>query len=216
MDAVATRPAGKYERHEPEQGLLYQVLAEHLETFLQQARSADHALPAYVERELRAYLECGVLSGGFVRRRCPDGNERRVVAFSCRRGGFCPSCMGRRMADTAARLVDQVLPPVPIRQWVLSFPIEIRYRLAYDGDLLSQVLRPFMEHLNAFYRSQARRDGRSGGIRRRSPGPPTPMPLGQSSPAGLWTPAAVGRGQALFLPENSLGRRHISDGRLPP
>ena len=81
MDAVATRPAGTYECHEPEQGLLYQVL-----------------------------------------------------------------------------------PSVPIRQWVLSFPIEIRYRLAYDGDLLSQVLRPFMEHLNAFYRSQGRRDGRTGGI----------------------------------------------------
>lgn len=72
------------------------------------------------------------------------------------------------MADTAARLVDQVLPAVPIRQWVLSFPIEIRYRLAYDGELLSEVLRTFMQHLDAFYRTQASRyghnDGRTGGI----------------------------------------------------
>ena len=36
----------------------------------------------------------------------------------------------RKLRDAAARLVDQVLPAVPIRQWVLSFPIEIRYRLA--------------------------------------------------------------------------------------
>ena len=72
------------------------------------------------------------------------------------------------MADTAARLVDQVLPRVPIRQWVLSFPIEIRYRLAYDGVLLSAVLHAFMEHLDAFYCGQAQaqgyRSGRTGGI----------------------------------------------------
>ncbi len=33
------------------------------------------------------------------------------------------------MVDTAARLVEAVLP-VPVRQWVLSLPFEIRYRLA--------------------------------------------------------------------------------------
>ena len=36
MDAVATA-AGNYQRHAPEESLLYQVLAEHLETFLQEA-----------------------------------------------------------------------------------------------------------------------------------------------------------------------------------
>ena len=35
--------------------------------------------------------------------------------------------MGRRMVDTAARLVDEVLPHVPVRQFVLSLPFEIRY-----------------------------------------------------------------------------------------
>jgi len=72
--------------------------------------------------------------------------------------------MGRRMADTAARLAGQLIPRVPVRQWVLSFPIEIRYRLPHD--LLSE-LGTFMEHLNAFYRGQARclghGDGRPGG-----------------------------------------------------
>jgi ribosomal protein S27E len=167
MPAVAT-PSAAYRRHQPEQDLLYQVVADHLETFLQQARSAEHGLPAYVESELRAYLQCGVLAHGFVRLRCPDCNESRIVAFSCRRRGFCPSCLGRRMADTAARLVDQVLPAVPLRQWVLSFPIQIRYRLAYDGGLLTDLLCTFMQHVDAFYRGQARRrgytDARTGGI----------------------------------------------------
>jgi len=35
------------------------------------------------------------------------------------------------MADTAAHLVDRVLPEVPVRQWVLSLPWQLRYRLAF-------------------------------------------------------------------------------------
>ena len=32
------------------------------------------------------------------------------------------------MADTAAHLVDRVLPEAPVRQWVLSLPFSLRYR----------------------------------------------------------------------------------------
>jgi hypothetical protein len=31
------------------------------------------------------------------------------------------------MAERAAHLVDRVLPDVPIRQWVLSVPFQLRY-----------------------------------------------------------------------------------------
>jgi hypothetical protein len=40
-----------------------------------------------------------------------------VIAFSCKGRGICPSCNVRRMAETAARLVDHVFPPLPVRQW---------------------------------------------------------------------------------------------------
>jgi hypothetical protein len=43
------------------------------------------------------------------------------------------------MADTAAHLVDRVLPEVPIRQWVLTLPYPLRYRCAYDAKLTSDV-----------------------------------------------------------------------------
>jgi hypothetical protein len=46
---------------------------------------------------------------------------------------------GRRMADTAAHLVERVFPYAPTRQWVLSFPFALRYRLAYDKELCSAV-----------------------------------------------------------------------------
>ena len=46
MDAVSATAAPVYQRHEPEESLLYQVLAEHLETFLQEVARDDHGLPA--------------------------------------------------------------------------------------------------------------------------------------------------------------------------
>ena len=48
------------------------------------------------------------------------------------------------MADTAAHLVDRVFPAVPVRQWVLSLPFALRYRLAYDASLVTDVLRIFV------------------------------------------------------------------------
>jgi hypothetical protein len=49
---------------QPEDGVLYKVLQQHLETFLKQAaESHDGAgLPRFVEKELRAFLKCGVLN----------------------------------------------------------------------------------------------------------------------------------------------------------
>src|SRR5437867_10876593 len=71
-------------------------------------------------------LDCGVLARGFLRIACDTCRLDRVVAFSCKSRGICPSCGGRRMADTAAHLVDRVIPDVPVRQWVLSPPHALR------------------------------------------------------------------------------------------
>ncbi len=46
--------------------------------------------------------------------RCGGCGDKLLVAFSCKGRGFCPSCTTRRMHDTAARLVDGVLPRVPV------------------------------------------------------------------------------------------------------
>ena len=158
-----------YKRREPEQELLFQVLLAHLETFLENTRSDAWALPRHVENELRDFLKCGVLAHGFVRMRCSACGESMVVGFSCKGRGFCPSCTGRRMADTSARLVDDTFPDdAPVRQWVLSLPIQIRYRLAYDGKLLSEVLAVFLRIVRGWYRKQGRelgiRDGLGGSV----------------------------------------------------
>ena len=44
------------------------------------------------------------------------------------------------MVETAAGLVEHVLPHVPVRQWVLSFPWPLRLLFAARPDLLTRVL----------------------------------------------------------------------------
>ena len=136
-----------YERRRPEETTLHTVVREQLETFLARARERDRPVPRCVKREFRAYLECGILTHGFLRLHCDECRLDRLVPFSCKRRGFCPSCGGRRMADTAAHLVDCVLPEVPIRQWVLMLPYPLRYQCAYDARLTSQVLRALFAEL---------------------------------------------------------------------
>ena len=159
----AAVPARGYERRRPEETTLHAVVREQLESFLVRAREGDHPVPRFVEQELRAYLACGVLAHGFLRLRCDACQLERLVPFSCKRRGFCPSCGGRRMADTAAHLVDCVLPEVPMRQWVLTLPYPLRYRCAYDAQLTGQVLRAFLRALFAGLRRRAK--GRWNGAR---------------------------------------------------
>jgi hypothetical protein len=63
------------------------------------------------------------------------------------------------MADTAAHLVDHVFPRAPARQWVLSLPFALRYRLAYDAEIVTAVLQVFIRALFGLYRRKAREYG---------------------------------------------------------
>ena len=103
-------------------------------------RAQGRPLPGFVQREFEDYLKCGRLEYGFLRVRCATCHAEKLVAFSCKRRGFCPSCGARRMVDTAALLVDEELPSVPIRQWVLSVPFPLRYVFAREPAVMSAVL----------------------------------------------------------------------------
>ncbi len=120
-----------------------QVVAEHLEIFLRAAAEAGDGAgrPQFVECEFREFLTCGVFEDGVARFRCEGCAREHLVPFSCKRRGFCPSCGGRRMTERAAHLVDAVLPRVPVRQWVLTVPYRLRYRLTWDHGLSRAVLR---------------------------------------------------------------------------
>jgi hypothetical protein len=140
-----------YNPRHPERTLLYRTVSENFETWLELASAGqfdgqgDHHTPkAYVRQAFRKYLECGIFAHGFARARCDDCGNDYFVAFSCKGRGVCPSCNTRRMAETAAHLVDHVLPHLPVRQWVLSVPKRLRYFMQHDGVVLNMVLRIFL------------------------------------------------------------------------
>jgi hypothetical protein len=155
-DAPGGGAQRSYTRHRPEESILYNVIQQELESFLARAQAREQPVPRFVEQEFHAFLRCGILAHGFLRLHCDECGFDRLIPFSCKRRGFCPSCGGHRMAEFAAHLVDRVLPEVPIRQWVLTLPYPLRYRCAYDARLTSEVLRAFVRALFAELRRRAR------------------------------------------------------------
>ena len=97
--------------------------------------------------KIRGYLECGLLCFGFARAVCTTCRTGFVVAFSCKGRGVCPSCNGRHMAQTAAHLADQVIPPVPVRQWVVSVPKRLRGMLADRPRAVAAVTKIFLTEI---------------------------------------------------------------------
>ena len=149
--------AAPYRPRRPHETALYRAVHRHLETFIAHAAETyDAPLPKYVQEELRRYLRCGDFAQGFTHARCEACGHDLLVAFSCKARGACPSCAGRRMANTAAHLVDRVIPAVPVRQWVLSLPFELRARAAFDAKVLTALVRAFAKALGARHRSWAR------------------------------------------------------------
>ena len=126
--------ADGYARRRPEESVLYQVVEAHWPEFRQRADEAV-GLPRFVVREFEEFLRCGILERGLARLACRRCGHEMVVAWSCKRRGWCPSCCGRRIADVAAHLVDAVLPVAPHRQWVFSLPWSLRAAVEFDRRL---------------------------------------------------------------------------------
>ena len=163
--APSASSSASYACREPTSPVLHRIVREHLETFLATVREErGKSLPRYVEEELRRYLRCGILAYGFLRVVCSKCRQEIVVAYSCKCRGTCPSCSARRMCDAAAHLVDHVLPDVPVRQWVLTAPHEVRRVLARCPDALTAQGRIFVEEIARWQKHAASTDGETGSV----------------------------------------------------
>lgn len=113
-------PQVRTRRATPAASVLCQVVRDHYQPFLAEASQLreGEGLPRFADDRFDAFLRCGWYAGGFARFYCTSCRAERLVAFSCKGRGFCPSCGGRRMTERAARLVGHVWPEVPVRQWV--------------------------------------------------------------------------------------------------
>jgi len=156
-------PQPSHERHRPEKTLLCRIIDRYYPEFrsymaeqrrpyhttykrnsMNTSNVADWSMAFYAYNAVLAimndWLRSAVPTVGALGERC----------------GFCPSCGARRMAESAALLVDEVLPHEPMRQllpWmacsramqeqlprVLSFPFQLRFLFASRPELMGKVL----------------------------------------------------------------------------
>jgi ribosomal protein S27E len=121
-----------YQRHRPEQTLLYQIIERHYPEFRDVMAMQGKALPLHVQQEFADYLKCGRLEHGFLRVQCTECHHEHLVAFSCKRRGFCPSCGARRMAELEPlrELFKNEVRKIGVE---LGLPYDMVYRHPFPG-----------------------------------------------------------------------------------
>jgi len=144
-----------YARRRPEDTTLYQCVVEYWPEF-RERMAEQGGLPSFVEQEFESYLICGRLEAGCLELECRNCGHSMLVAFSCKRRGFCAACLGRRMSDTAVHLVQEVLPREPIRHWVCTFPWGVRSVLGYDRELCRDAAAAFAKELSRSLKRRAK------------------------------------------------------------
>ncbi len=92
------------------------------------------------------------------------GAEQLLLAMSvaCSTPVLRGPASGAGCASAPQTAVEHVLPHQRLRQFVLTFPFELRARLAYDRELLSRVTKLFNDCVLGFYRRTLRDLYRAG------------------------------------------------------
>jgi hypothetical protein len=145
-----------YKARNPKKTDLHKIIREnYLETFFEKENLGAN-LPFHLKREFDKYLTCGVMAYGFARFHCNHCQKDKLVAYSCKGRTICPSCTGRRMSDSAKHLIENVIPDVPVRQWVLSMPYKHRLILSSNNEALRSILGVYHRAITRFYIKKAK------------------------------------------------------------
>jgi len=89
---------------------------------------------------------------------CTNCRHNFLVAFSCKGRDLCPSCATQRMVEVSAHLVDEVLPRVQHRQWVLTMPKRVRWHLRHKPEVISGLLAIFLRAVETTIRQRDERN----------------------------------------------------------
>jgi hypothetical protein len=156
-EAGAHGDASEYRRRDPKGSSLYQAIEAGLPSLLQELQAHDKTLPFHVAREFEEFQKCGVLEHGLIRVKCTQCRHEKILGFSCKRRGFCASCAGKRMVESGVFLSEAVFPGnAPVRQWVVSVPIPLRYWMSVNSELMGQVNSIITRAIGAHYKKSVR------------------------------------------------------------
>ena len=107
-----------YRPRRPENSGYYQCVEDHFEDFEQVYEERFERAYGFYRPYLRSviyrYLDCGILRNGFARVRCAECGHEYLLAFSCKRRHFCPSCHQKRVVEFGEWVCGEVLKKVPL------------------------------------------------------------------------------------------------------
>lgn len=92
-----------------------------------------------------AFSDCGDLNRGFARVYCDACQSEYLLAFSCARRGFCPSCAAKRAAIFGAFLQEDGLEDVGHCMWTFTVPKLLRPFFLHRRELLGPLCRAVWE-----------------------------------------------------------------------
>ena len=149
-----TLPAAVYRPRNPQDSAYYRCVEDHFEAFVQiydDRFSRQYGLwRPYLEKVIYRYLDCGDPHNGFARVKCKDCSHEYLLAFSCKRRHFCPSCHQKRVVEFGEWLCTAVLKKGPHRHFIFSIPKILRRYFLYDRKLLADLSRCAWESLKVF------------------------------------------------------------------
>jgi ribosomal protein S27E len=108
-----------------------------------------------IKEVVERYLDCGNPRCGFARIRCPDCGEERLLMFSCRTRGFCPSCHAKRLEGWGEWVREELLLDIPHRQVVFVIPKMLRIFFKYNRRLLGDLCRLALRSLTRYFAALA-------------------------------------------------------------
>ncbi len=119
-----------YHPRDPKASPLWQILDRHYDDYEKSypekfEKKYDFFRPV-VGEVVRSYLKCGDLKQGFARVRCNNCGYEYLLQFSCKTRCCCPSCQAKRAIILGHHLNENVLYPVPRRQYVFFHPHQLR------------------------------------------------------------------------------------------
>jgi len=148
-----------YRPRHPERTVLYRVLFHYFDRFLAEYESRFEKeygfLRPIIKEVVERYFDCGNPRCGFARIRCPDCGQERLLMFSCRTRGFCPSCHAKRLEEWGEWVRETLLLDVPHRQVVFTIPKMLRPFFKYKRRLLGDLCRLALRTLTRYFAALA-------------------------------------------------------------